>query len=399
MALVLPGCAPTASRGGTTSADAFFAFSRTFPRDRTTLPGVLNQLNGDIIVVTGHEEEIAVDALASGTGPSRETDRGLAGNRTVINNDDNGISIRPADGLSENEVKALARGWLHVRVPPDRNLPTMGVGTGNIEVYGRVGNVTAIITNTGDIKVRGANGDVTLTTQKGSIIADIMGGKTIKVNAKEGHLDICAVKAFVTAATTGGWVRFIGTLQGGKIHNLSTTGAGSIQIAVPAYPRGHPAGQVYFVTASTAGNSINIEFPANSYENGRLSTNALPICGFIHSSGPYDYHVENTSASTGRIEISPVMTGTYFYTGTLHDAYYRFETNQTQIAFYSPVPQSIHIYTAAQLNRIKAGQEKIATDCEAALNALSPDAVVLNLKTERGPITIQHIRMLGDGAP
>jgi hypothetical protein len=395
LALVLMGCAPSAPRSGNVSADAFFSFSRVIPHSTVTLPGISNQLNGDIIVVTGNEDELALDAVATGSGQSREADRILAGNRVAINNADNGIFIRRVDGLSAAEAGALTRGWLHLRVPPDRDLPTLGVGTGNIEVYGRVRNVTAIITNTGDIRVRGANGDVDLTTQKGSIIADIMGGKTIKANAKEGNLDICAVDAFVTAATTGGWVRFIGTLQGGKTHNLSTTGAGSIQIAVPAYPEGHPAGQVYRVTATTTNNSINTEYPAYRYR----SEVSLPICGFIYGNGPYDYHVENTAANTGRIEVSPALTITYFYTGTLTDTYYRFDTNQTYVSFFTPVPQSIHIYTAAQLNQIIAGKESIASECAAALDALSSTVATVTLKTDRGPITIQHIRMLGDGVP
>jgi hypothetical protein len=396
VALVLMGCAPTASSGGNASADAFYAFSRAVVVGKATLPNVLNRLNGDIIIDTGRPDEVAVDAVVTGMGKTREAARILASTRVVLTNNADRVEIRRLD---DSDAALLARAWLHLRVPPEIDLPAIGVGTGNIEVDGGVGKVTATITDAGDIRVRGANGDVALTTQKGSIIADVMPTRSIIAHAKEGNLDLCTVGANVDASTTNGWVRFIGTLRGGQTHNLVTTGAGSIQIAVPAYPKDHPAGQVYRVTASTAGNSINIEFPAYRFKGDGQLQNALPICGFIYSSGPYDYHVENTSASTGRIEVTPVVTGTYFYTGTLDDAFYRFDTNQTQIAFYSPVSQSIHIYTSAQLNRIKAGQEKIVPDCEAALNDPALGAVVLNLKTDRGPITIQHIRMLGDGAP
>ncbi len=304
LALALTGCAPSAPRGGTASADVLYAFSRAIPRNTTALPAISNLLNGDIIVVTGSEGEVALDAFATGNGPSRETARILADKGVAINNADNGISIRRAEGLNGQEVAALTKDWLHVRVPPDRDLPPISVGTGNIEVYGRVGKVTAVISETGDIRVRGANGDVNLTTQKGSIIADIMAGHAIKANAKEGNLDICAVGAFVTASTTNGWVRFIGTLQGGQTHTFSTTGAGSIQIALPAYPKDHPKGQVYRVTATTTGSPISTEYPAYRYQSG----DSLPICGFIYGSGPYDYHVENTTAKTGRIEVSPALT-------------------------------------------------------------------------------------------
>ena len=221
-----------------------------------------------------------------------------------------------------------------------------------------------------------------------------MGGKSITANAKEGNLDICAVDARVTAKTTGGAVRFVGTLQSGQTHNFSTTGAGSIQIALPAYPKDHPKGQVYRVIATTTGSPINTEYPAYRYQSG----DSLPICGFIYGNGPYDYHVENTTAKMGRIEVSPALTITYFYTGTLADTYYRFDTNQTYVSFFTPVPQSIHIYTSAQLNQIFAGKESIAPDCQAALDALSTTATTVTLKTDRGPILIQHIRMLGDGA-
>jgi hypothetical protein len=173
------------------------------------LPSVLNQLNGDIIVVTGSEDEIAVDAFATGTGTAREAARILAGNGVAVTNADDGVALRRVDGLAEKDAAASDIGWLHLRVPPDRELPPLRVNSGNIEVYGRVGKVTAIISGTGDIKVRGANGNVDLTTQKGSIIADAMKGKTIKVNAKEGSLDICAVDASVTALTSTGWVRFL----------------------------------------------------------------------------------------------------------------------------------------------------------------------------------------------
>jgi hypothetical protein len=395
LVLALTGCAPSAPRSGTASADAFYAFPRAVPRVKATLQSVVNQLNGDIIIITGSPDEVAVDASATGTGTAREAARVLAGNRINLTNNANQIEISRAD---DKEAALLPRAWLHARVPPDIDLPAIRTRAGNIEVYGPVGKVTAIVTETGNIEVRGANGDVDLTTQKGSIIADIMGGKSIKANAKEGNLDLCAVDVSVTASTTAGGVRFIGTLRGGLTHTFFTTGAGSIQIAVPAYPKGHPKGQVYRVTASTADNSISVEFPAYSYEDGNISKKPLPICGVIHSSGPYDYHVENTSAVTGRIEVSAALTGTYFYTGTLADTYYRFDTSQTNVSFYTPVPLSIHIYTSAQLNQIIAGKESIASECQAALDTLSATAATVNLKTERGPILIQHIRMLGNEA-
>ena len=54
----------------------------------------------------------------------------------------------------------------------------------------------------------------------------------------------------------------------------------------------------------------------------------------------------------GRIEVTPVLTSAYFFSGTLATNYIRFDTNQTRVAFYTPLPQSIHIYTAAQLKAL-----------------------------------------------
>jgi hypothetical protein len=73
--------------------------------------------------------------------------------------------------------------------------------------------------------------------------------------------------------------------------------------------------------------------------------------------------------------------------------YFRFDTNQTRVSFYTPIAQSIHIYTAAQLNEIIAGREPIAPDCRAALSAPSDKAIAVTLKTDRGIVSIHHTIM------
>jgi hypothetical protein len=272
---------------------------------------------------------------------------------------------------------------LHVLTPPSTELPDVSTHAGNIEVCGDVGNLTAAVSGKGDIKARGANGDVRLTTEQGSITADILSGHAITARAiAEGNIDIRAEEAVVTAATNSGNIRFYGSLHPGAVHRFTVTDTGNIHVAVPAYP--DPAKQIIY-RITTSDNPVQIDYPALG-----ATRQALSICGFIHGSGPYDYHVENTAAPLGRIEISPVITGAYFFTGTLAASYFRFDTNQTRVSFYTPITQSIHIYTAAQLNQITAGKAGIAKECEAAVSDDLAGAIVINLATKRGLVYVHH---------
>jgi hypothetical protein len=266
---------------------------------------------------------------------------------------------------------------------------------GNIEVHGDVGGVTATVSGSGNIQVCGANGDVALATDGGSILADILPGHNVAVRAATGNIEIRADAATVSAGTSNGNIRFVGSLRPGSTHQFTVKETGNIQVAVPIYPDTMVTTPVtaprivYRFNISTAANPVEIEYPAHGAATGNPAS-ALPICGFIHSSGPYDYHIENTPAALGRIEISPVITSTYFFTGTLATNYFRFDTNQTRVSFFTPITQSIHIYTAAQLNQIKAGQASIVPECEAALSDNLKDAITLTLTTESGLVYVHH---------
>ncbi len=384
--LVITGCGPSGPRPDPVSAYVHLARPRVFALGSvTSVRSLINGLNGGIVVVADRDGEIAADVMATVSGSSLEDVRIRAGRRITVTNDANSVEVRllPGDGGNDSPISAL----LHVAVPPAINLPGISLPSGNLEIFGKVGSVTAAIANGGDIEVRGADGNVDLSTPNGSITADVMRNHDITLHAGGGNIDLHALDAFVSAATTNGNVRFSGTLQPGKTHSFATTGGGGIDVALPAYPSGFPTPQIYRSYVTTSGSPVDVEYPAR----GADDKTALPICGFIHSSGPYDYHVESTPAAMGRIEVLPVVTSTYFFSGTLATNYFRFDTNQTRVSFYTPLPQSIHIYAADKLNQIDLAS--IDSDCRPALEKDAGNAIVLKLKTDSGPVSIQHMRM------
>jgi hypothetical protein len=387
--LVATGCSSPDPRSSA-AADLYVEFPRS---GKPTVPHVINRIGGDIVIVTGAANHVDADIDAVGHGQAPEAARIEAGSHIALINDETGLEVRPVQDANKNGPHPQDSVSLHAVVSPTTDLPDIVTHAGNIGIYGNVGKVTAAISERGNVEVRGADGNVNLSTQRGSIIADIMPGHDIMARAAEGSIDVHAGQALVSAATTNGNIRFHGTLRAGRTHQFTITGTGSIDVAVPPYPDANTSQQVYRVVAATSANPIIVEYPPRGVINGSEGP-ALPICGFIHSSGPYDYHVENTPAQMGRIEITPVVTRTYFFSGTLGTTYFRFDTNQTQVSFFTPITQSIHIYTAAQLNQMIVGKEPIAPECRAALDTPQPTAIVLDLKADRGRIYLHHIAVM-----
>ena len=383
--LAIAGCAPPNPPGVT--ADIYTDFRRPIAPNKT-IQHVLNRIGGDIIIVAGPVDHASADVDLTGFGRTPEAARFEAASHIITVTND-------VIELNGNSPGSQDYALLHAVVPASVNLPDINARAGNIEIDGNVGAVTARVSESGNLIVRGADGNVNLLTPRGFIIADIMPNRDVTVQATEGNIDIRAENALVSAATTSGNIRFYGTLRVGQTHHFTTTGAGNIHVAVPAYPAGsypQTPQAIYRFNITTSANPIDVEYPKNTASNNA----ALAICGFIHSSGPYDYHIENTPVNTGRIEISPVITSAYFFTGTLGTTYYRFDTNQTQVSFFTPITQSIHIYTAAQLNEIIAGKETketIAPDCQAALTIDLTNAITLTLKTDRGTVYVHQTIM------
>lgn len=348
---------------------------------------IINEVGGDIAIVAGHDSEVAADAIDMGTGLNTEAALLEAEHHFTLTQSANEVRVKlVSDGQN---IDPQDRAALHVRVPASLVLSSVQTHAGSIGLFGNIGSVTAAIKGKGDILARGVDGDVNLSAENGSIVADVTSGRSVMVQAAGGDIEIMAVDAIVSAITTKGNVRFVGTLRPNKTHTFTTTGTGSVDIAVPAFPPN--SDQWVRVSAATSVNSIEADYPARRRDNSA----PLTICGVIHSAGPYDYHIENIGTHFGRIKVSPSQTTTFYLTATLSAAYLRFDTNRPQISIFAPVPQSIHIYTEADLSQMNTGPESVDPGCKDALKPnLSQPTTVVNISAERGRIVFHHTNML-----
>ncbi len=387
--IALTGCQPPdPAAAGNVREDLFLAApKRSIPH--SALPvSVTNEVGGDIVIITGSNEEVAPDATVTGAQASVEGARVEAQEHITLTNVVLANGMAQVQLIRQGEMNTKDSAALHVRVPSGANLNEVSTHAGNIGVYGPVENVTAVITDSGDIEVLGGTGNVNLLTESGSITIDLVPeGETITAKAQNGAIDIHAVKAQVSASTTKGDIRFVGTLRSGEPHSFTTTEGGNIVIALPAYPDGQSA--AYRIHAQTSTQPIITDYPADR-KDGK---GPLAICGVIYSPGPYRYYIEQTPVRFGRLEISPSLTTTLHFTGTLTSEYYRFDTDQPQVSVFTPRSQAIHIYPAAELSQIAAGKMPVDAACEQALkidpNQLS--AVELNLRSTTGRIFVHHI--------
>jgi hypothetical protein len=390
LALVLMGCAPSAPRGGQVAADVYRANPLAVVANGASPLQVINDVGGEIVIVTGKDDEVAADVIATGTGGSLEQGRIEAESHIALLHTPTEVHVYPIADSNGKNMDAQDRALLHVRVPANISLPKVFTRAGDIGIFGDVGDVTAVISTSGNINVRGANGNVNLLTEKGSITADVVPDKTIIAHAHEGGIDLLGVNTVVSAITTQGNIRFLGSLRSGNSNNFVTTKTGDVAIGIPAYVKDQSDKQLLRVYASTSTSPIIVDYPPNRQND----SGPLTICGVIHSAGPYDYHIENTTARFGRIEVSPAPTVTYYFSGTLTATYYRFDTDQSRISIFAPTSQSIHIYTDADLNRLIANPASVDPDCRVAFTPPN-DVPVINLKVsaETGRIFIHHISM------
>ncbi len=366
----------------------------TYAADPIRIPAVplqhlriMNDVGGDIVIITGNNEEVAADSIATGTamttGAENDIDRAIVEAETHISmthslvNGVQEVKVFPLPGMDSHD-----RAMLHVRVPSGSILDEVQTHGGNISISGGVGGVTANITGGGWIILQGANGPVNLTTDNGSIIADMVPGQDITASAQKGGITIYAVNSAVTAKTSAGDVQFVGTFREKSQNTLSTTGDGNVHVAVTA-----PSDTIaYTIVATTTIRPIITDYPSDS--------TSFALCGFIHNNGPYDYHVENAQDRFGRLEVK-TLTGTHIFSGTLTTSYYRFDTNQTHVSLFTPHLQGLYLYAEPQLSKIIAGEIPIDQACRAALERKGTDAAVkLNLSSERGRIHFHHIKML-----
>lgn len=397
LGLLLAGCNFTdpVAASGNTQEDIFRA--RSVPVLPNPLPTVraVNEAGGNIVIIAARSDEIAADAVETGTGTSAELARIEAQEHIALANSAGQVQIQALPDARQQLMNPADHALLHARVPPNTPLTDLRTHQGNIEVYGAVGDVTATISNSGDIAVMGGNGNVNLLTEHGSIRVDLAPGKRIAARAAVGNIDIIASDAVVSAVTTEGHVSFIGMLRSGEAHAFTTSKGGNVTVAVPAYPAAgqstpQPTSAIYRVYAQTSANPIVVDLPAGQRDNNAAP---LAICGVIHGPGPYDYHIESTTFQFGRLEISPALTTTFFFTGTLTPTYYRFDTTRPQLSLFAPRSQAIHIYTAADLAQIAAGTVPVDADCAVALQTdlSQAPAVVIHMRSDSGRIFLHHI--------
>ncbi len=390
--MLVVGCNRTdPTTANRTQEDIFVEEVATVPAaSPLVLQHVKNDINnGDVVIVAKRPAEIVADADELGSGASAELARNEARTHMSLANSVNAVELRGQVDDQTHGPDPADRSWLHLDAPPDTILPDVSTHTGNIEIMGKFGNITANVLTNGNITIMGADGDVNLSTALGSIRADIMPAHALTVHANRGNVDLVARWAAVRAGTTEGNVRFVGSLQNSMTHIFTTTAGGSITVAVPAYPVNYPQPVIYRVHAQTSAQPIVIDYPPDRKSDG----NPLPICGVIHNAGPYDYHIERAQINFGHIVVTPVVTAPFYFSGTLTTSYYRFDTDRAQLSFFTPRSQAIHIYTAEDLAQIYAGKVPVDADCEKALkdDLNIPSAIVLNLRSGSGRIYFHHI--------
>lgn len=324
-----------------------------------------NEIGGEIVVIVGDTEAAITEA---------ET-------HIVLTN------VLSADG-SLRMIKVYPIGTpapqdrvlMHAQVPAGTILANVYNKLGDIELFGDLGNVAAT-TPSGDIYVMGANGDLSLSTDRGSIVADVLPDHTLTLTTTNGSITITARNATVAAAATNGSIKFNGNFHNGSDNQLTVEGDGSIHVALL-----DPA--PYQVYATSAISQVITDF--SPFTKPPSIPNQFVVCGFIHSSG-YVHRVANAPHHFGRLEVTPALTGTHSYSGTLTANYYRFETNQTHVAFSVPDPIKVYLYDEVQMGQIPSNQFKPDPECQAAWDNNIQSEFILRLRTKTGRIQIHQM--------
>jgi len=256
---------------------------------------------------------------------------------------------------------------MHVRVPDSSSLDINARKGGDILVRGDLNGVHAH-TLVGNIIVHSATGALQLTTDHGSLDADSRSpdGKTARVelHALNGNITLFNLGSSVLATTTGGNIRFVGSLAGMN-NSFSTTGAGSIVLALPADIS-------YSFEAAGGGHVIN------DFTPGTL------ICGMVDNPAAM-MKPQPSPDVMGYIDVSGPVTSTNYISGTLKpDGYFRFYTNRSEISRHSP-------NVSNQPNGANAANVFWAARCE-KINPQELGTVQFTARAEKGTITTRLIR-------
>lgn len=371
MLLSAVGCDPNSvARKGSDPEEVFDAQHTPVPVVRPVT--VVNEVGGDIVITTGSSGEVALDYNTLGVGADRESAISEAHRNvnTTMTDTADGISIFAQPLRNENDADRV---WIHVRVPLQTPL-TISTTVGSITVSGAVGPVNAN-TNNGAIVIRGAAGPLNLTTLNGEIVAD--GGlDRLGLHAKNGNISIYAVDVHVIADTTVGSIKFIGTLKGHD-NLFRTTGNGNIVVALPITT-------THTVYASTSSNQIIDEFLPGK---GNIEV----ICGAISDEVKYNYQVNQHDDQIARLELN-VITATKYFSGTLADGVYQFQTNSGNLSFFTNVPNALHLdlVSGGQSSQLDGfTNQHFDQKCNGAPNK---PAISFTAQTDSGSIYIHGIR-------
>ena len=300
-----------------------------------------------IEVVAYPIDEVGLDYIATGWGDT-EADAAAEAHQNIavtMTSSNSGIQIS-ARSVQANPKDSVI---LHVRVPRTSSVVVMAVKGGDIDLLGEMNNVTASTLN-GNINLRGATGSAQLTTNHGNLVADSrsLDGKAtqIKLSAEAGNITLFSVGSAVTASTTEGNIRFIGSLSGTD-NQFSTTGAGNVLLALPA--------NISYSFVATGGSQVVADLMP-----------ATLVCGMVSNSESV-MHAKLSPDILGYVDIAGTVTGTNYISGTMkldQNNYFRFNTNRSELTRYSPTsaeqpngPNTANVFSSSKCDALN-GQER-----------------------------------------
>ena len=309
--------------------------------------------------------EVVVDCVTYGAGKTEEIAAVEAHEHvtvTVKNDGYGGVVVKASLLPPNHNPKDRIR--LHIRVPDGSRLKIDARQGGNITASGEIGAIEAT-TSSGAIRVTGATGAMKLITSNGDIQVDNREStlnQKLELYAVNGNITVFSVGASVTADTTVGNIRFIGSLFGTD-NSFTTTGGGKVMVALP--------------------NDLPHHFAVES--GGRVTTDfmsTMVVCDLTPNasnslkSGP-------SSDSMGKIITSdPVVTPTHSISVTMGayqgGFYLKFQTTYREVSSSIPGGNLVRAWWSPECDQVQRQEE--------------PNAVNFRIRTERGDVAIRLIR-------
>lgn len=250
----------------------------------------LNQVAGDVKVVTGRGSEVRIDAIKRVRHRDpEEAKRLLAGLRIEVNQVGNRLEVRTVyPGMGGRGFSTSVD--YTITVPVSEAVAVKSVsGTISINgVHGEVraetvsGDVEAIATPnlavakavSGDVRAREIDGPVTLTlgTISGNVVASALKVRTLDASSVSGNLQLANLEVErLTAKTVSGDIDYDGSLGPGGRYEF-TAHSGGVRLAL-ANPTG------FDLDASTFNGSIRSDFPVTLRSSGGAGSDRRGMSG------------------------------------------------------------------------------------------------------------------------